>query len=74
MPDVWLLCPSEGRHKYFERWYHAGWNYTAIIAWPGKDPLGLSQEDFLASVQAHMLGDEELIEFEPVDELYRSTV
>ena len=72
LPDVWLSCPSEGRRTYFERWYHAGWNFTAIIGWPGRDPLAMDAEDFMANVQAHMLGDEELAEYDPWDDFYQT--
>jgi hypothetical protein len=70
LPDVWLPCSSEGRNTYFERWYHAGWNYTAIIGWPGKDPLVLAEDDFLASIQARILGDDELVTHDLWDDMY----
>ena len=38
-PMLWVACPFEGRRKYVERWYHAGWNFTAIVDWPERDPL-----------------------------------
>jgi hypothetical protein len=70
LPDVWLPCPSEGRYKYFERWYHARWNYTAVMGWPGKDPLGMSEDNFLSTLQAHILEDDEEMEQEPWDDLF----
>jgi hypothetical protein len=69
LPDVWLPCPSEGRYKYFERWYHARWNYTTIVGRSGKDPLSMTQDHFLAALQAHILEDEEEIELEPWDDV-----
>lgn len=70
LPDVWLPCPREGRYAYFERWYHAQWNYTAIINWPGKDPLVLTEDDFLASIQAHILDDTEGEGHDSWDDIY----
>jgi hypothetical protein len=71
LPDVWLPCPSQGRNAYFERWYHAHWNYTAIVGWPGKDPLVLTEDDFLASLQAHIFeGAEEEAVHDAWDDIY----
>ncbi len=70
LPDVWLPCPSQGRNAFFERWYHARWNYTAIIGWPGKDPLVLSEEDFLASIQAHICEDDDHAAHDVWDDIY----
>lgn len=69
MPDAWLPCPSEGRRKYVERWYHAEWNFTAVMGWPDRDPLKMSQEDFLAMVQAYLLEDTEHTGRWPWDEV-----
>jgi hypothetical protein len=62
LPDVWLPCHSECRYKYFERWYHASWNYTAVIGWPSRDPLELTRDDFVSRVQAHIFEDEVLLD------------
>ena len=70
LPDVWLPCPSEGRYAYFERWYQAHWNYTAIVGWPGKDPLIMTEDDFLASMQAHILDDSDHEEHDSWDDMY----
>jgi hypothetical protein len=73
LPDVWLPSTREGRHAYFERWYQAHWNYTAIIRWPGKDPLIMSEDDFLASVQAHLLDEHERDVYDPWDDIHCGT-
>ena len=70
LPDLWLPCPREGRYTYFERWYQAHWNYTAIIGWPGKDPLILTEDDFIAGIQAHILDDAEGEGHDPWDDIY----
>jgi hypothetical protein len=69
LPDVWVACPFEGRRKYVERWYHAAWNFTAIVGWPERDPLRMSEEDFLALVQGYLLEDTERVGRWPWDDL-----
>lgn len=68
-PDLWIPCPVEGRRKYFERWYHAGWNFTSVIGWIEHDPLKLREEDFIALVQVYLIEDAEKIGRWPWDEV-----
>ncbi|HEY2343839.1 MAG TPA: hypothetical protein VGH90_12435 [Chthoniobacteraceae bacterium] len=64
LPAVWRYCHRRHAFDYFEAWYHARWNYTAIL---GLDPCPLSdtEDQFLGRCQQHWFDDSDIAGEEP---------